>query len=67
MIIKHLYKNDTHVANAFLHKRNATVDIKWLDDTQGADTTIEFHELEDYKHRFELLAEDERGQGRLFI
>ena len=66
MIIKHLYKNDTHVANAFLHKRNATVDIKYLDDTQGADTTIEFHELEDYKQRFELLAEDERGQGRLF-
>ena len=41
MIIKHLYHNDTHVANAYLHKRNATVDIKWLDSLQGADTSIE--------------------------
>lgn len=66
MIIKHLYKNDIHVADAFLHKRNATVDIKWLDDTKGADTSIELHEYDEYKARFELLSDDERGQGRLF-
>ena len=66
MIIKHLYHNDTHVANAYLHKRNATVDIKWLDSLKGADTSIELHEYDEYKARFELLADDERGQAQLF-
>ena len=66
MIIKHLYHNDAHVANAYLHKRNATVDIKWLDSLQGSDTSIELHEYDEYKARFELLADDERGQARLF-
>ena len=64
MIIKHLYHNDTHVANAYLHKR--TADIKWLDSLKGEDTSIELHEYDDYKARFELLADDERGQARLF-
>ena len=64
MIIKHLYHNDTHVANAYLHHK--TVDIKYFNSLHGANVTIEFHELEDYKHRFELLADDERGQASLF-
>ena len=38
----------------------------WLDSLNGADTSIELHEYDEFKARFELLADDERGQARLF-
>jgi len=64
MKIKHLYNADKEqVALAFFHRKNATVDIRYIDKMQNADETIEFNEFEEYKGRFELCTEDELGQG----
>ena len=56
MIIKHLYNHHNEpVGKAYVHKRNATVDIKYnADKIHYANVTIDFKELDDYLDRMDL-------------
>lgn len=54
------------VGTATLHKKNATVDIKFNENVHYGNDTVDFDEYDNFKRTFNLKDENELGQLELF-
>lgn len=65
MIIKHLFNHHgEEVGKAYVHRKNSTVDVKYDEDKiHYANTTLEFHEFDDYLERMDVSTEENKQMG----